>query len=65
MPLKDHKQELWCAEAIARLIKYQAQQKTQASLNVGNALKALVAKREFEQQQQELEQVAGVTWGAW
>lgn len=71
MPLKDHRQELWCASAIAGLVKHQAKAKKASSARVGAALKALAAKKHQEELdlQNEMSDVlldlGIVQWGTW
>jgi hypothetical protein len=65
MALKDHKQELWCASAIAGLIRHQALQKLEGQRLLIGALRGVVAQREQKVYDAQVEEVAGFTFGSW
>lgn len=65
MPLKDHKQEIWCVTAVAGLLKHQAEVKRKATLNVAGALRGIVLQRLQVEVDLRTEAVAGSKWGAW
>lgn len=65
MPLKDHKQELWCVSVIAGLVKHRAAERERSQQLLVGALKGIVLKKEQQELDVVLQQVAGVGWGEW
>lgn len=65
MPLKDHKQELWCVSAIAGLVRHQAQQKLEGQRLLIGALRGVAHGKEQKLYDAKVEEVAGFAFGSW